>query len=315
LLQSATWAAADYSFVVTKNNTTDPLAARVAERADALSPAEQRVAHYLRTHQEAIVLSTADQLGKLTGTSNATVIRTVKALGYVGLPQLKQVVGQRVFEHRTPGSVIRERLTSASTPAGIADAVLAESVDRLADTRRLLREEDLTAAVELIEAADAVLGYGIGLAELPVNYLTTRLRRQGKRARSTSATGYGMADELLAIGPGHLVVLCAPHRLLTDMRTLIRRAQRVGAKVLLVTDSLEPILGKDVDLSLSAQFSNFGLSFEGLASLFIMDCLLAGLAQRDPDRVSRNTELLADLRAELVPKDASAHRKRIPRGD
>jgi DNA-binding MurR/RpiR family transcriptional regulator len=298
---------------VNSDDTRDPLTVRVEDRTPQLSPAEQRVAHYLRTHQEAIVLSTADQLGKLTGTSNATVVRTVKALGYSGLPELKQVVGQRVFEYRTPGALMRERYGTRSTPAGVADEVLGEAIERLEGTRRLLRDDDLTAAVDLIDQAEAVLGFGVGLAELPTVYLAMRLRRLGKRARSTSATGYRLADDLLSIQPGHLVVMCAPHRWLTDMKTLIRRANQVGAKVLLITDSLAPILGKDVDLTLPAQFNNIGLAYEGLASFYVVDCLLATLAQRDPERVSRQAEELADLRAELVPQDVTAHRKRIPR--
>jgi DNA-binding MurR/RpiR family transcriptional regulator len=290
------------------------LAERVAERAEELPPAERRVAHYLSTHQEAVVLSTADQLGKLTGTSNATVVRTVKSLGYSGLPELKQVVGQRVFEYRRPASAIRERFGEPGPLAEVADAVLAEAVDRLDTTRRLLREDDFRAAVDLVAGARAVFGYGVGLAELPAIYLATRLRRMGTPARTSSATGYRLADDLLTIGAGDLVVLCAPDRLLTDMRTLIRRARVVGAAVLLITDSLEPILGQDVDLTLPARYSNYGMSHEGLASMFVMDCLLAGLAQRDPESASRGAELLADLRAELVPQDISAHRKRIPRG-
>jgi DNA-binding MurR/RpiR family transcriptional regulator len=298
---------------VSKDEEADPLAERVEQRAAELSPAGQRVAQYLCTHQEAIVLSTAEQLGKLTGTSNATVIRTVKALGYSGLPELKQVVGKRVFSYRTPASVVWERLGEPNSPTAVADRVLAESMDRLETTRKLLREEDLTAAVELIAGANSVFGFGVGLAELPTVYLCKRLQRLGIRASSTSATGYKLADDLLTLGAGDLVVLSAPDRLLTDMRTLITRAGKVGARILLITDSLGPIIGKQVDLTLSARSSNYGLSNERLSSIFIMDCLIAGLTLRDPELVSRRTEQLAELRTDLIPQDSRAHRKRIPR--
>jgi DNA-binding MurR/RpiR family transcriptional regulator len=98
-----------------------------------------------------IVLSTADELGALSGTSDATVIRTVKALGYSGLPELKRAVGRHVVAG-TPATRLRDRVEQAGADtASLVDELLAESVERLTETRRLLTEPAFAAAVELLD--------------------------------------------------------------------------------------------------------------------------------------------------------------------
>jgi DNA-binding MurR/RpiR family transcriptional regulator len=280
---------------------SEPLADRIGRRIGELSAAERRVAEYLWKHPGMIVLSTAGELGTLSGTSDATVIRTVKTLGYSGLPELKRAVGRDVVSD-TPATRLRKRVEQVGgDTASLLDELLAESVDRLTETRRLLAEPAFTAAVELLAGANAVLGYGLGVSELPVRYLATRLQRLGRRARSTSATGFRLADELLTIEAGDVVVLNAPERLLPDMTTLVRHARSVGAGVLLLTDSLGATLDSQVDVTLTAVRSPSGLTQEGLSTTLVLDCLLLAIAKKDPGSVSANTELLATLRDRLVP--------------
>ncbi|UOZ02958.1 MurR/RpiR family transcriptional regulator [Amycolatopsis sp. WQ 127309] len=280
---------------------SEPLADRIGRRIGDLSAAERRVAEYLWKHPGMIVLSTAGELGALSGTSDATVIRTVKALGYSGLPELKRAVGRDVVSD-TPAARLRKRVEQAGDDTtSLLDELLAESVDRLTETRRLLSEPAFTAAVELLAGANTVLGYGLGVSELPVRYLATRLQRLGRRARSTSATGFRLADELLTIEAGDVVVLNAPERLLPDMTTLVRHARSSGAGVLLLTDSLGATLDSQVDVTLTATRSPSGLTQEGLSTTLVLDCLLLAIAKKDPSSVSANTELLASLRERLVP--------------
>lgn len=286
----------------------EALAQRIGRRIGELSPAEQRVAEYLWKHPGMIVLSTAAELAGLTDTSDATVVRTVKALGYSGLPELKRAVGHQVVSDTPAARLRREVEQAGGDTAALLDELLAESVDRLTETRRLLAEPAFTAAVELIAGADEVVGYGLGLSELPMRYLAMRLGRLGRRARSSAATGFRLADDLLPLGPGHLVVLNAPQRLLPDLRTLLRHARSTGAKVLLLTDSLGATLDSQVDVTLAAVHSPSRLTSEGLGVTFVLDCLLLALAKRDPRAAQEHSELLATLRGRLIPGDQRSRR-------
>src|SRR5271165_395056 len=68
------------------------LSARLARLGGSLGAAGQRVAHFIAQNPAAALASSAMDLAASTGTSDATVIRTVQALGYPGLADLKQAL-------------------------------------------------------------------------------------------------------------------------------------------------------------------------------------------------------------------------------
>ena len=70
----------------TEGSIRGTLEERVAARTDSLSAAERKVAHYLAAQPDKAAFASAAELGRLTETSDATVIRTIKSLGYDGLP-------------------------------------------------------------------------------------------------------------------------------------------------------------------------------------------------------------------------------------
>ncbi len=91
--------------VKTVAKPTDSFSARVALRVDDIAPAERRVADgLLELGPEASLLSAA-ALAERLGTSDATIVRTAKALGYSGLAELRRAL---VAHSGDPS--IRERL-------------------------------------------------------------------------------------------------------------------------------------------------------------------------------------------------------------
>src|SRR5689334_16204858 len=126
-------------------SATDSYADRVAERGESLAPAERRVADLLLDLGPEATLLSAAALAEQLGTSDATVVRTAKALGYSGLAELRRALaaygespplGERLRRtlEQTPDdelfpSVIRnhlsalETLTRNVTPQAFQDAV------------------------------------------------------------------------------------------------------------------------------------------------------------------------------------------------
>lgn len=75
---------------------------RVAARIGTLTATERRVAEYLSTHPQEAAFSSAEELGRATGTSDASVVRTAKALGFDGLPGLKRSLQGHLQSLLTP---------------------------------------------------------------------------------------------------------------------------------------------------------------------------------------------------------------------
>jgi DNA-binding MurR/RpiR family transcriptional regulator len=279
------------------------LQARISARLAQMTRAERRVAEYFRNHPQEVVFSTAEQIGAASQTSDATVVRTAKSLGYSGLIELKYSLGQQVIN--APSLRLPERLEHVgSESATLVEQVLIEATERLTETWRILPLADFDRAVELIAGAGTVLAFGMGPSEFVAGYLELRLRRIGRLARSTGRTGFRLADDLLDLRAGDLVVLYVPGRLLRDVDVILDHTAKVGAHSILVTDSLGSILRDRVDVVLPSVHSPSGFSGEGLASQVLTDALMVAVAAKDLGRATTTATLMTDLRSEITNTDS-----------
>jgi DNA-binding MurR/RpiR family transcriptional regulator len=291
-------------------DTTDlSLQDRIAGRLALLTAAERKVAEYLRNHGPDAIFATAGQIAAAAGTSDATVVRTARSLGYSGLLELRHSLTRQVV------------LATKPAPPGTKDSLLshvfAEAAQRLADTLRLTTEATFDTAVDALAGAREVLAFGIGPSETVADYLALRLRRIGRRARSTGATGFRLADDLLELARDDVVVLYSPSRLLAEIDVVLDHAATVGARAVLVSDSLGPVFADRVHVTLAAAHTPTGATGEGLPSQVLTDALVLGVRAKDEERATEQAELLTELRSELTQTGArrripSRHRKESP---
>jgi DNA-binding MurR/RpiR family transcriptional regulator len=291
--------------VVSEQSELETLESRISTRLARMAPAERRVVEYLRTHQEEVVFASAEEIGAAAGVSDATVVRTAKTLGYAGMVELKFSIGQEMLSRTKPLQRLQSRIeeVGADTSA-LWQQLFREAHDRLRETERQMSVPQFAAALDIIENARSILCFGIGPSETNAEYFALLLGRRGKAARVTGATGFRLADDLLALQEGDVVIMFSPARLLREHEVILGRAGEVGARVILVTDSLEPVLGDRVDVVLRAVYSVSGFSGEILSSLVLTDALLLALAARDQARATSCAEKLTELRSSLINADS-----------
>jgi len=279
------------------------LARRIEERKDTLSRTERRVAEYVAANAERVVFLSALQLAKLTRTSDATVIRTARALGFTGWPELKHEVGSRLMASTEPARRLAGRITVAREASSddMLDIVFDEAAERVRQARQALDTPSFDRAVDVIGAAGAVLTFGVGVSRVVAEYCAVRLGRLGMRASTAARMGFALADDLLPLAEGDAVVIYSPGRLLREVEVVLEHAEAVGAGVVLVTDTLHhDIDGGRVQAVLEAPLSAGGLTGETLAAGVVTDALLLALARRGEERATRTSKTLTGLRKRLI---------------
>jgi DNA-binding MurR/RpiR family transcriptional regulator len=287
------------------NETGGTLEERVVSRLAGMSRAERQVAEYLRNHQKDAVFASADEIGVASGTSDATVVRTAKALGYSGLTELKQLVGQEMIKAPKPSERLYNRIEEVGPEASsLLGQLFRETYERLAETERQLSDADFVRALDILAGARRTLCFGLGPSEGNAHYLALRLSRLGYPANGTGVTGFRLADDLLMLTESDAVVLFSPARLLREHEVILSRVEEVGARSILITDSLGPVLSGRVDLVLRAAYSQSGFVGEAFTSMIIADALFLGLAARDEGRTTTRSDLLTKLRSELIESDS-----------
>ncbi len=153
--------------------------------------------------------------------------------------------------------------------------------------------------MDLLLGAREVAVFGFGSSFVVAEHMTMKLRRMGRRARVIRTSGFHLADDLLGIGQGDVVVVFAPGRLMTDIEVLLDRVRTVGAEAVLITDELEQQLTDSVSVVLRAPNTPTGLTGEPVNTIVLADALIQGVAASDVERTVESSHTLTTLRQQL----------------
>lgn len=254
-----------------------------------LSPKERAVADFYAEHREEAAFLSAAEIADRLGTSDATVVRAVKALGYSGIPELRRELIDALKARATPAIRLGRTLEDAGEdPLGHVIALELE----LLEGARSLDRRDFAHAVELLAGADRVLAFGLGPSGAMAEYFALRLARLGRPAHAVRSSGLPLADELLAARRGDALLLMAYERVDRDVDVVLGRAGDLGLPVVLVTDTLGPRLTDRIDIALPVPRGRRGTLAGHAVTIAVLDALLLALAARDR---AHSLAALADL--------------------
>ncbi|GAA4895006.1 MurR/RpiR family transcriptional regulator [Streptomonospora salina] len=284
-----------------KTSSTDDggFRARVTARLDSLSPRERAVTDFVLNRPAEAVTASAQQLAALTGTSDATVVRTARSLGFSGLRELKRSVLDMLTARRDPAMVLDQRLEGLGDHP-VLDRVITDSADLLRRLPEVLDTRAFAAAVDLLGAAARTVCYGIGPASTTARYLAIEVGRLGKRSVALEASGFRLADDLLGIGGDDVVVVVAPLRLFREVEALLEHCSEVGAPVVAITEALGDELRDRVHAVLSTPPSTAGTADEGFAGRVVAHALVMDLAARDRSGSVASRQRLNRLRGTIA---------------
>lgn len=281
---------------------SDSVGERIAAALAGLPPAARRVARFLAEHRPLALALSASELAERAGTSDATVVRTVQALGFSGLPELKRELASALATAPAdPASAMRATLAEAGEEAGraldFAIDTQREAVEALAqpEARATLR-----AAVAALHPARRILVFGLGPSAALARYLATLLGRAGRSARALDASGIALADQMLDLGPGDALIVLAYGRAYREVVALFGEARRLALPIVLVTDSLDRSLARHADVVVPARRGRARRVALHGATLVALEAISLGLAAMDGERALASLDRLNDLRASIA---------------
>jgi DNA-binding MurR/RpiR family transcriptional regulator len=287
--------------VVTPNPRLADLRARIREHSDGLARAAQRVCHVLtELTPEELVYMTAAELGRRTRTSNATVVRTLQALGYEGLADLKATIVGGGPAEVVPAVKARRRVESTGRDLdAVWDLVTAEAIERITLLRQSHSADKFDEAIRLLLGAKTVFTYGFGATGIVAEHLAQQVRRVGLLSRRIRGSGFQLADEMLSLERDSAIVLFVPGRYPREVEVLLDRCHTLGVSTILITHELTDRLRDIVTLVIEAPNTSTGLSAEALSPLIVADALAQGLAALDAERTVQSSHTLGTIRRQL----------------
>jgi DNA-binding MurR/RpiR family transcriptional regulator len=274
---------------------------RIAERLGLMSPAEQRVVRFFRDNREEVLIASAAALAAKAETSDATVVRAAKALGFSGLEELRRTLADELRRSLSPAERLTRTLGEVGDSLSAAfEVTLDIHLQSLESLRRSITLELFEKAIDAIAGARRVVVFGLGPSAAIANYFVTQLVRFGVDAASLTNTGLLFADDLRKLREGDLVIMLAYGRVYGELAALLDEICRRGLRSFLVTDTLAASLRHRVDLVLPVPRGHAQMLSMHTATLGFIEALLVGVAAKRPDETLASLKALNEARQKLA---------------
>lgn len=273
---------------------------RMGAQLAQMSLTEQRLARAIALHKDRVVLASATQIADLAGTSDATLLRMMRALGYDTLAELREDLLADLTGGSAPSSRMQLSIDEAGgDPARLLAHVVGIQEDHLAALRAPALAATFGAALEVLAAAVTIHVFGLGPSGAMAEYLCLQLARVGHPARPLTQSGIGLADQMLALRPGDALVLIAYAPLYREVRAVMDRAEALALPVVLISDSLGPALEGRTTVTLDVPRGRSEHLALHSATMVMIEALVLGLSARDRDRALDALDDFASLRAAI----------------
>lgn len=270
---------------------------RLRTHIATLPPTMRRVAQYMDQNRVEVVGRSAAELGAMLQTSDATIVRTAKALGYAGLADLKRCL-TRELSNGTPVDNFQRTLRAAGADARQAAHRSIQSAQSAATV--LCQPEMLDKMQRMIDTLDAarrIVVFGIGPTAHLVRYFALQLRRLGRNVLVLDKTGRDLADAMLDLRAGDRLLLLSYGRPYPEVLAVVEDGLMQSLPMMLITNSAEsPLARKAQEVIVLPRGGTQGMAL-GAASLICLEALIVGLSVCAPDESRARLSRLEQLRS------------------
>lgn len=287
------------------NGKKSPLSFEQRFRAHApkLTGAASRVATFIDKNRAKALGSSAADIGASSGTSDATVVRTIQSLGFDGLADLRQSLAASFDMSATPADNMRRSLADIGESTDRAIDLVFNAHRKAFEALQSAETRDaITAAVSTLHPADRIVVFGIGPSSALAHYVTMLLGRNGRRARALDATGTALADQLLDLRKDDALLILAYGRSYREVATTFAEASRLDLPTVLVTDTLEEKLARRADVVIPAKRGNANSVALHGATTVVLEAVVLGLAASDNETAVATLDRLNSLREAVSGK-------------
>jgi DNA-binding MurR/RpiR family transcriptional regulator len=272
----------------------------IGEHFAKLTKSEKRIANYFNKYQDEAAFLAAGEIAHRLNLSEATLVRFARSLGFNSYPAMRTVL-QDNFRHRvTHSNRLRSRLTELRESGGIFERLVTSEIDYLTEALQTVDRSALDAAVELLRTRSRVFVFGIGPSISLVDLLEIRLTRSAKHVIALKTSGREVLEPLLLMDKDDLLIVIGFYNMTPNLQMALEHANKHKTPVILVTDTLGPLIKDKVDVILAARRGPVSAYHSLTVPMTIINTLLLMLSQVDEAHVMPNLDLLDEYRQRQI---------------
>ena len=262
------------------------LTERLQKSYPALTKQQKKVAEFfLSQGPEAAFLSVA-RLAQQVKTSQATIIRFSRSLGFQGYPELQQELQNWIKQKISPSKVL-QKLISKEPQENVYAKIFQMDLQNLSETQEANSEENLNRAVKEIIRARRIgfVGYRTSHA---IAYLLYYFLSRVRKNCALLDIGGNLTNQLINFGVRDLIVALSFPRYGRQTIEILKYGKRIGCKIIVITDTLISPASQVADIVLLAERKAATYFNSFTSAVTLVNCLAAGVSLKS----KRSLEML-----------------------
>lgn len=271
-------------------NTNPGFLTRISTSANKLRDSEKKIVEFIEKNKEEIIHLSITEVAERSETSESSVVRLCKRLGYKGFQDLKIHLAKEVI---SPEKEMHEAIEKEDDVLTIKKKVFQSNIQALYDSLEVCSETEIKRAVEAIADARLIEFYGTGGSGTVALDAHHKLLKLGVKSFAyndsvlQAMSASVLTEEDVVIGISHTGSN-------TDVLHALKLAKDAGATLICITNSSKSPLTKISDIVLQTAsketlFRTDAISSR-IAQLTIIDVLVAAVANQKYELIYNNLQ-------------------------
>jgi DNA-binding MurR/RpiR family transcriptional regulator len=268
----------------------DNILLKIRDMKDSLTPVERMVADYILANTEEIPHLSIKSLAQLSRTSDASVLRFCKTMGYNGyrsfIVSISASLGSREEEQKDeytdiqPGDDLSTIITNISR----------NNCKSIEDTLSVINRNEVARAVDVLCRSNRIVFFGVGASGLVCQDAEQKFSRINKICHAYS-DGHSQLTAATLLGKGDVAIFISNSGDTIEILDALDIVKKNGARIIAITKYNKSGLaeGSDIVLSISTPEISIrsGAMGSRIAMLTIIDILFAGVASAEYQNVKK----------------------------
>ena len=255
---------------------------QLKDRIESLSKNQRILARYIRAHYQRVAFSTIKQLAQLSGVSEATIVRFVRALDFKGYPAFQKEI-RRIVRADLKGTE-RFKLTyeSKGQKQSPFSGIIEKEIENISYLQEAFNPKEFKRTLLAIQKAPEVLIVGTRSSASLAHHFwfgLTKLEIKATRILSITTETY---DYINRLDRRTCVLFIGFPRYLRELIDLLDFSKEKDLRTIILTDSPFSPLQGEINLYTPAESSLF-VAFH-CAPLILINAILNELSLMEKDK-------------------------------
>ncbi len=267
-----------------------------------LTKGEKKIAEYIISNPKEVSDMSALDLGKALNTSDASIVRFSKNIGFKGFSDLKTYLKIQINSFKKPQNKILEKWNNFQSENDIVDKIVKSDLKNIESFLSQIDVKKVEETVKNILSSKKVFVIGMGCSRGVAQFISWHMKRIGVDVELLQESGIGLLESLVHLKEEDTVLFFTFPRYLTDEVQASKLIKKRGAKLILITSELFSDISVNSDIVFKVPVDNDSFFNSYIVPMELCNIILTSIYEKNKDRIYKELEEISSFKDYLYLK-------------